>query len=130
LNAIIEGKRNTPLKCGQLDCMTFASEVIGALGIDVDVIKPWRGKYKNASDAAKIIKDNGGMKKFTLGMFKEFPQISLHSAKRGDVVLLQVNKNQFMGVCVGSEAAVIGSKGIELVSIYKHGQIVWGIGHK
>jgi len=110
--------------------MTFASEVVQSMGLEVDVIKQWRGKYKKAVQAKNIIKNKGGMKKFAIEVFKDFPQISLHSAKRGDVVLLQVEKDQIMGICVGMEAAVIGERGIDFVSIKDHGLIVWAIGHK
>lgn len=110
--------------------MTFASSVVQSLGISKDVIAKFREKYKSKKDAESIIKKAGGMRKFACEVFSDFPQLNLHSAKRGDVVLIDHKGNEVMGVCVGAEAAVLGSDGIELLSIMDHGKIVWGIGHK
>jgi len=130
-NNLIERNRRRKFKWGEHDCMHFAAEVIRELGIDVDVIKKHRGKFKTATAVKKILKQNGGMRKFALEIFKEFPQISLHSAKRGDVVLMDVGGEDFViGVCVGMEAAVLGPEGTDFVSIKQHGKIVWAIGHK
>jgi len=130
-NNLIERNRRRKFKWGEHDCMHFAAEVIKELGIEVDVIKKHRGKYKSAKAVNKILTQSGGMRKFALEIFKDFSQISVHSAKRGDVVLLDVGGKDFViGICVGMEAAVLGPKGTDFISIKKHGKIVWAIGHK
>ena len=110
--------------------MTFAAGAIREMGINVDVIRAHRSKYSTAKEAKKITGRHGGMKAFAMEIFKDFPQISLQAAKRGDVVLLKVRNTLIMGVCIGIEAAVLGPEGIDFISIQDHGDTVWAIGHK
>ena len=101
-----------------------------SVGVDHDVIKEFRGKYKTSKEAAKIIDTHKrGLKGLAHHLLRDYPQLSLHSAKRGDAVLVEWNKKQAMGVCVGSSVACLGDKGLEFVSL-KNAITVWGIGHK
>ena len=130
LNSLIDSKRKTKFKWGQHDCFTFAVEAMRSIGVDHDVIKDFRGKYKTTKEASKIIASyKDGMKGLAHSLLKDYPQLRLQSAKRGDIVLVQWGKKQVMGVCVGASVACLGPDGLEFVSL-KHAITVWGIGHK
>ena len=130
LDQFIESQRGKPFKWGTNDCMVFAAQAIQVLGINHDIISGHRGKYNSAKTAAKIVKQKkDGIKEWAMELLQDFPQIHSHSAKRGDVCLIHYQGADAMGVCVGSEVAALGSKGLDMVprsSIKK----AWGIGHR
>ena len=110
--------------------MILASKAIQTLGINQDILAGYRGKYNSAKSAAEIIKQKkGGILEWAIELLKDFPQIHSHSAKRGDVVLISYQGADAMGVCVGSEVAALGSKGMEFVPLSTIKK-AWGIGHK
>lgn len=110
--------------------MSFAAKAVQVLGIDHDILKAWRGKYKTAKAAKEIINQKkGGLKAWASELLKDYPTIHNHSAKRGDVILINYNGTEAMGVCLGSEAAVLGGKGLEFIPM-RHTIKTWGIGHK
>jgi cell wall-associated NlpC family hydrolase len=126
----IEAQRGKPFVWGANDCMVFAAAAIQAVGIQHDIISGYRGKYNSAKTASKIIKTKKeGIKSWAMELLKDYPQIHIQNAKRGDVVLINYQGTVAMGVCVGGQVAALGSKGLEFISL---SAIVkaWGIGHK
>lgn len=110
--------------------MTFAAGAILSLGINRDILKDWRGKYDSAKKAKSIISQKkGGIRDWAAELLSEFPLIREASAKPGDIVLVNYNGADAMGVCVGREFAVLGKDHVEFVSS-SHVVTTWGIGHK
>lgn len=110
--------------------MTFAADCLKAVGMKKDVLKAFRGKYKNARQAKEILKQRrGGIKDLALELFQEFPQINHHSVKRGDVALVKYGKAKMMGICIGPKIAVLAERGIEFVE-FSYIDVAWGIGHR
>lgn len=111
--------------------MTFAASAVQTCGLNVDVWAKWRGTYASKKKAEEIRASAGSMLKLALRVFNDFPQIHKHSAKRGDVVLMDIKGEQMMGVCVGAMVAVLGAKrGLEFLPIKGNAVRVWAIGHK
>lgn len=110
--------------------MTFAAKAIQVLGVDHDIISDYRGKYNSAKSATKILKlHKDGITGWACKLLGDYPQIYSHNAKRGDVVLVSYEGDDAMGVCVGSQVAALGSKGLEFIPLSSIKK-AWGIGHK
>jgi len=110
--------------------MCFAANAVQVLGINHDIIANHRGKYASAKAAAKIVKQKkDGIAGWAMELLKDYPQIHSQNAKRGDVVLIHYQGADAMGVCVGSQVAALGSKGLEFIPLSSIKK-AWGIGHK
>lgn len=130
LNRAIDRARGRPFAWGTNDCFTIAAEIITEISGKEDVLKDYRGRYNNAASAQRFIKQfRHGVRGAALHILREFPQIHVHSAKRGDIVLLRQGDREIMGVCLGAEVAAPAEDGIHFLPL-KQAVLAWGIGHK
>jgi hypothetical protein len=96
-----------PFEWGTNDCCLFAANAVEVM-TGIDPAKKYRG-YKTKFGAAKKLK-NTNIEEAWTEVFGE----SIHPkmAKRGDVILFQVGKEQSVGVCVGTTFAAISEEGL------------------
>lgn len=130
IDSLLKSNRTKKLEWGKHDFMTLIASVSREIGISGDLIARWRGKYKSKAKAQEMIKAEGGITDFALKVFEDFPQIHLHSAKKGDAVLVEKDGQRTVGICDGLEAVFIGQNGLDRIPIMTNGKIVWAIGHK
>lgn len=137
--AHLNSKRGQAFAWGANDCMTFAADAVTAYGYP-DPMIDWRGVYATAREAAEILNSKpGGLLDWALEIFKDYPQIRSRSAKRGDVVYLEIEneipfgtnsaRREMMGVCDGAFAVVLAPLGTMTVDM-KYARKAWAIGHK
>lgn len=137
--ALLDAKSRMRFAWGSNDCMTFAGDAVVEQGFP-DPMVDWRGKYSTARAAMEIVNSKpGGLLEWALEIFKDFPQIRSRSAKRGDVVYIEAereiafgahtSRREMMGVCDGAFAVVLTPNGTATIDM-KYARKAWAIGHK
>ncbi|WP_426037459.1 DUF6950 family protein [Cypionkella sp. TWP1-2-1b2] len=116
LAAAVEGARGRPFVWGQHDCALWAFDLRRDLTGDDDMAALWRGRYRTARGAVRLMRRLGWLSLETAGrdLLGE-PLLSLHLAQRGDLVL--ANSGLGFGICLGARAAGIASSGLVLVPL-------------
>lgn len=114
LDEAINARRIAPFSWGRQDCCLFAADLIEAM-TGHDLAKKFRGKYRTATGAAKVMQKAGGLEKTIEKVTTDHgltEYSALASAQRGDLVLLEnVSDGPALGVCIGNKAAAAGAKG-------------------
>jgi hypothetical protein len=102
LSAFVCERYRTPFVWGLNDCCLFAADAVVAITGE-DPAKDLRG-YSTALQAYRIVKAHGGMAAMATALLG--PQISPLMANVGDVVLVDMEGRDALGVCNGT--SVIG----------------------
>lgn len=109
--------RSKPFAWGANDCCLFACNGIRAIiGLDPAAGK-FRGQYRGAAGAVRLLKKEGGVEAIAervcreLG-FMEWPAVA--QARRGDLVLRETPDGPALGVCDGHLAVFHGSAVVRL----------------
>jgi hypothetical protein len=119
----IEARRNTPFAWGRQDCCLFACDgILAQTGLD-PAAGLFRGKYRDALGAARLVRKHGGVEaiatKVCTGL--GYHPVPVLMAQRGDVVLLSARaagsagmfgREPVLGLCLGGEAAFTGQAGL------------------
>lgn len=122
LHAYLDEVQTLPFEWGKRDCCLFVCDGLRTItGLD-PAAKMFRGKYRDATGAARLLKKHGGVeavaKKICRGL--EWPEVRVALAQRGDVVLLDVDASGrpavgadqgALGLCVGRESVFMGIAG-------------------
>lgn len=130
LSELIESKRETAFVWGEFDCTQLAFMAIEAV-IGVDHSGPYRGKYKTAAGALKILRKVGKVEtpvQLIEGILGE-PQ-AIAFARKGDIVTAIPNDELTMpsaidvfgpvlGVCYGARSFFVGEHGLIEVDTLK-----------
>jgi hypothetical protein len=117
------GRRDLPFAWGSNDCCLFAADCVEAMTGE-DPAKDLRG-YSTALQAARIVRAHGGMASFASSRLG--PQVSPLMANVGDVVLVDMNGRDALGVCNGT--SVIGPGPLGMVSFgFGVAKAAWRIG--
>ena len=116
LAAAVEGARGRPFVWGQHDCALWAFDLRRDLTSSDDVAALWRGRYRTARGAVRVMRRLGWLSLETAGrdLLGE-PLPSVHLAQRGDLVL--TNTGLGFGICLGARAAGIAPSGLVLVPL-------------
>ena len=116
LAAAVEAARDRPFAWGVHDCATFAFNLRRDLTGGDDVTALWRGRYRTARGAVRVMRRLGWSSLAAAGrdLLGE-PLPSVHLAQRGDLVLSDTGLG--FGVCLGARAAGIAPEGLILVSL-------------
>lgn len=111
LAAVIEAARARPYVLGEHDCFRFACAAVEAL-TDRDLWSDWAGTYSTRRQALRQIVQYGGS--FTGAMSKLFGVVpcSPRLARRGDILKFVSNDEPHLGVCTGTEVAVLAEAGL------------------
>jgi hypothetical protein len=116
----IESRRSTPFAWGRHDCCLFAADgILAQTGLDL-AAGIFRGKYRDALGAARLVRKHGGIEAIAVKGCARFgyKPVPVLMAQRGDMVLLPASatgnpgKGPALGVCVGAEAAFPGASGL------------------
>ena len=116
LAAAIDAARDRPFRWGEHDCAIWAFDLRRDLTGGDDVAALWRGRYRTARGAVRVMRRLGWSSLEAAGrdLLGE-PLLSLHLAQRGDLVL--ANSGLGFGVCLGARAAGIAPSGLVLVPL-------------
>lgn len=117
----IESRRAEPFRWGRNDCCLFACDgILAQTGLD-PAAKMFRGKYRDALGAARLVRKHGGVEAIAAQVCAAhgWPELLTPSlAQRGDVVgTRQLNEklagfDMELGICIGADAAFTGLEGL------------------
>ena len=112
----IDAARDRPFQWGKHDCAIWAFDLRRDLTSSDDVAALWRGRYRTARGAVRVMRRLGWLSLETAGrdLLGE-PLPSVHLAQRGDLVL--ANSGLGFGICLGARAAGIAPSGLVLVPL-------------
>jgi hypothetical protein len=111
---LCRARKATPFAWGAHDCCLWAADVVEAL-TGVDHAATWRGTYDTASAAARLVAELGGVQAIATGALGA--AVSTRMAGVGDLVLIEQDGREMLGVCNGVEALVVGPSGLEPVGM-------------
>jgi hypothetical protein len=119
----IESRRNTPFAWGRQDCCLFACDgILAQTGLD-PAARMFRGKYRDALGAARLVHKHGGVEAIADKICAKlgYAEVPVLMAQRGDVVLMSAQKagaaglfgrQPVLGICIGAMAAFTGVAGL------------------
>ncbi len=107
----IEAARARPFAWGSHDCAIWAFDLRRDLTGGADVAALWRGRYRTALGAARMMRRLGWPSLEAAGraLLGE-PVPSVHLARRGDLLLAGTGLG--FGICLGARAAGIAPAGL------------------
>lgn len=110
-----------PFAWGERDCCLFACNGIRAItGLD-PAAKVFRGQYRDAAGAMRLVRKHGGVEAIAEKQCAEFGFAELATpklAQRGDVVLVDTPAaGPALGLCDGSHGVFPGHDGLSRVPI-------------
>lgn len=118
LAEIVDQARAAPFAWGSHDCaLGFAVACVQAMtGEDLGV--EYRGRYDDALSAARIMREvaGGGIENVAtraLGKALDNPLM----AQRGDVVMIETERGNALGICLGGTLAFAGERGLGFMEI-------------
>jgi Domain of unknown function (DUF6950) len=112
----IEAAREMPFSWGSHDCATWAFGIRRDLTGGEDIAALWRGCYRTALGAHRVMKRLGWDSLEAAGRdLLGTPLPSVLQAKRGDLVL--GGSEPAFGVCVGAKVAFVASDGLNFLSV-------------
>ena len=111
LAEFIESRRITPFQWGKTDCTLFAADAVEAI-TGVDPAAQYRGNYSDHKGALRLIKDAG-----SLSALVPLDSIPPLLAGRGDVVLLDMEGSEALGVHLGRAIAAQGPDGLVFLPV-------------
>lgn len=124
--AFIESRRHLPHTWGINDCCIFTCDgILAQTGLD-PAAKLFRGKYRDALGATRLVRKHGGIEAIARKVCREhgYKPISPALASRGDVVLLPARatgnpgKGPALGMAVGGgQAAFAGPAGLVFLPV-------------
>jgi len=123
LAGFLEQRRFVPFAWGVNDCCLFACDGIKAItGVD-PADGTFRGKYRTAIGAHRLLNAHGGIEDgfyrtcFEKHGITELPTPKL--ARRGDVVLIDTENGQALGIMDSVNAFFVGKNGLIPMGIEK-----------
>ncbi len=127
----IEKRRHEPFAWGRQDCCLFACDgILAQTGLD-PAAGMFRGKYRDALGAARLVKKHGGVEAIAVKVCARlgYAPVPVLMAQRGDVVLWDVPDAMkcALGVCIGAEAVFPGPDGL-VFSEMKICRRAWRVG--
>ena len=109
LNKIIKESQSKPFVWGQHDCCLFAADVVMEL-TGIDHAADLRGTYSTMTEAARVIKRNGGIRSIVTNALGA--EINPKLAQRGDIVLIDGDYGETLSVCIGAVVVAPGSNAL------------------
>jgi hypothetical protein len=101
----IEAHKSIAFEYGVHDCCTFVAKCLDAMH-GSDRLKQILGEYHDEGTAKALIASQGGLKD-TVSYFLGAPSLS-HHARRGDVLLVETDAGESVGICIGDTVACAG----------------------
>lgn len=107
LNELIRVNALRPFAWGEWDCALWAATAVHAM-TGVDFAEPYRGKYSDSSECAKLLRDEGPGSLFQLCSQALGPPVHPAQARCGDVVY-KADNMPTLGICYGRQSLFVGS---------------------
>lgn len=114
LAELIESKRDVPFCWKTNNCLGFVAQAeVAVQGFSEfpEVLEPLENKFA----ALRLIRKNG--KTLDEWIDKKYQRISILSAQRGDICMMETAEGAAVGVCLGHNAAFVGKDGLEFLPI-------------
>ncbi|EAQ47285.1 hypothetical protein MED193_18869 [Roseobacter sp. MED193] len=116
LAGAIEAAREMPFSWGSRDCATWAFDIRRDLTGSEDVAALWRGRYRTALGAHRVMKRLGWDSLEAAGRdLLGTPLPTVLQAKRGDLVL--GGSGPAYGVCVGAKVVFVAPDGLTFLPL-------------
>jgi hypothetical protein len=113
LAAAVDDARTRSFNWGTHDCATWAFELRRDLLGGDDTAALWRGRYRTARGAARVMRRLGWTSMSEAGVaLLGMPLANVRLAQRGDLVL-SPDATSF-GVCLGAQVAFLAPEGLTL----------------
>lgn len=127
LHAFVEARRGTPFAWGKHDCCLFAADAVAAM-TGADLAGTLRGRYTTRIGAARILKKQGGLRAIVDARMTRIPTLA---AGRGDVVLIETEQGDALGICLGRQIVAAGPDGLTFIGL-ERAEAAWreGACHK
>lgn len=106
----IDSRRELPFVWGERDCCLFAADAVQVI-TGTDFAADYRGQYGDARSAHQIIEAAGGVPALV-----PFDEVEPGFAQRGDVVLLEQDGRDCLGIHLGHLIAGQGPDGLTFLS--------------
>lgn len=118
LAAEVAAASGKSFRWGEFDCATWAFDVAAVLRGAPSFADEWRGKYKSARGALRIIRRLGAetMEEAVTARLGQ-PRKAVLLARRGDIVMTDADPLPALGVCVGANAMFLRMGGCGLVPV-------------
>jgi len=111
LDEVIRKAKTIPFSWGKHDCTLFACDCVKAMTGE-DFAKGFRGKYKSALGAIKLIKRLDGVDDiFSLADKKLGESYPATTARRGDVIGYLDDGNKVLGIAVAGKSVLLTPDG-------------------
>lgn len=107
-------RQSIPFAWGRNDCCLFAADCVLAL-TGRDLAADYRGIYRSEKTAYKLLKELGGITALADASLGE--SVPPLRATVGDVVLVEINGREGLGICNGSTILGPGPHGIEVLGM-------------
>lgn len=119
---VIEDARDKKYNLGKHDCALFAIDLLSKI-TGIDYGSKVRGKYKNLTEAKKLIKKlgkgtNKQLHKAVSEVLCALPTSSFRG-HRGDPLLIELDNVEHIGICVGAEGVVLTPDGLLFIALDK-----------
>lgn len=117
LSECISAARHRRFEWGAHDCCLFAADAVRDM-TGVDPASDYRGRYADKAGAFRILEEvaGGGVESAAFRAFGD-PLDGPLFAQRGDVVLIETERGDALGVCVGAHVAFAGENGVAFVPL-------------
>lgn len=109
LQACLAERWARPFAWGSQDCVLFAADCVDAC-TGVDPAKGMRGTYSDASGAARLVRELGGLAAIAASHCG--PEIAPALAQPGDVGLVMNDGRECLAVCGGQHWLAPGESGV------------------
>lgn len=115
LQRVLEAARAAPYVLGEHDCFRVACAAVEAL-TGVDRWPEFSGRYRTKAEALRLIASHGRSFDEAFTWFFGGERVDHRLARTGDVLkYTDPTGEAHLGVCVGSEVAVLGEAGLLFV---------------
>lgn len=112
--------RTKPFEWGKFDCCLFAADVVRDID-GRDPAAPFRGRYRTAIGAYRALKRyaGGGVAETAAKALAAMgcPEIPRKRAQRGDVVLIDTDLGDALGICIGGKVACAAPSGLSYLPL-------------
>lgn len=113
LSVFLKAASERPFSWGSHDCLMWLADwIVVARGIDPAA--DWRGRYRSAFAAARILKRRGGAIGHLDACLRPFGIARTETAARGDIAVLVAPEGKMGGIVLGRSVAVVGEAGLRV----------------
>lgn len=122
LRSVIGERAVTPFRWGKHDCCLFAADCIKAKAGE-DLAAAFRGAYKNRREAARLLREVGGL---AGAASRVGPEVNPQSAEDGDIGIVFDGRHDVLSVCCDQKWFAPAGAGLA-VAPFESARRVWRV---